>query len=100
MVGALSDGEDVGWNLIPPLTTVDADSPHGVDGEPLVGVDGDTEETGVGVDESLDVALLEIKEDGGVIEISQVGHILATVVLGGVDLGDEVLLVLLSLPLE
>ena len=86
VVGALSDGKDVGRHLIPPLGAVDTDSPHGVDGEPLVGVHSDTEETGVGVDEPLNVTLLQIEEDGGVIEVGEVRHVLTAVVLGRVHL--------------
>ena len=86
MVRPLSNGEDVGWNFIPPLATVDTDSPHGVDGEPLVRVHGDTEEAGVGVDEPLNVTLLQIEEDGGVIQIGEVRHVLTAVVLGRVHL--------------
>ena len=86
MVGTLSDGEDMRGNLIPPLSTVETDGPHGVDGEPLVGVDSDTEETGVGVDQSLDVTLLQIEEDGGVIEIGEVRHVLTAVILGRIHL--------------
>ena len=97
VVGSLSDGKDMRWDLVPPLTTVDTDGPHGVDGEPLVRVDSDTEETGVGVDQSLNVPLLQIEQDGGVVEVSQVRHVLAAVVLGRVDLSDKILLVLLSL---
>ena len=100
MIGTLSNGKDVGRDFIPPLTTVDSDSSHGVDGEPLVGVDGDTEETRVGVDESLNVSLLQVEQDGGVIEIGQVRHVLAAVVLGRIDLGNKLLLegLLLALP--
>ena len=65
------------------------DSPHGVDGEPLVGVDSDTEEAGVGVDEPLDIALLQIEQHGGVIEVSQAGHVLAAVILGRIDLNQD-----------
>ena len=70
---------------------------HGVDGEPLVRVDGDTEEAGVGVDQPLDVPLVQVEQDGRIVEVGQVGHVLATVILGGVDLGDQLLLVLLGL---
>ena len=70
---------------------------HGVDGEPLVRVDGDTEETGVGVDQPLYVSLVQVEQDGGVIEVGQVGHVLAAVVLGRVHLGHQLLLVLLRL---
>ena len=49
--GSLGDGEDVGRHLVAPLPNVDLHGALGVDGETLVGVDGNTEETGVGVDE-------------------------------------------------
>ena len=86
VVGSLSDGKDVRWDLVPPLATVETDGPHGVDGEPLVRVDSDTEETGVGVDQPLNIPLLQIEEDRGVIEIGEVRHILTAVVLGRVHL--------------
>ena len=70
---------------------------HGVDREPLVRVDSDTEEAGVGVDQPLNVPLVQVEQDGGVVEVGQVGHVLAAVVLGRVDLGDQLLLVLLGL---
>ena len=69
------------------------------DGEPLVRVDGNTEKAGVGVDELLHIALLEVEEDGGLVEVSQVGHVLAAVVLGRVDLPNHVLLELPDLAL-
>ena len=86
MIGALCNSKDVGWDFIPPLGTVDTDSSHGVDREPLVGVDSDTEEARVGVDQPLHVAHLQVKQDRGVIEVGQVGHVLAAVVLGRVHL--------------
>ena len=49
VVGPLGDGEDVGGHLVPPLAPVHAHSPHRVDGEPLVRVDGDAEEPRVGL---------------------------------------------------
>ena len=39
------------------------------------------------IDEPLDVSLLEVEEDRRVVEVGQVGHVLATVVLGRVHLG-------------
>ncbi len=47
MVGALSNGEDVGRDLVPPLAAVQLHRPRRVDREPLVRVHGDTEEAGV-----------------------------------------------------
>ena len=87
----------LGRDFIPPLASVHVDGPHGVDWETLVGIDGDTEEAGVGVDQPLDVPLVQVEEHGGVVEVGQVGHVLAAVVLGRVHLGDQLLLVLLGL---
>ena len=50
------------------------------------------------VDEPLNISLLEIEEHGGVVEVGQVGHVLAAVELRGVDLADQVLLEHLLLP--
>lgn len=49
------------------------------------------------VDELMVVSLLQVMQYGGVVQVCQVGHILAFLVLGGVDLGDEVLLEILAL---
>merc|ERR1712045_929708 len=51
LVGGLSDSEDVRPALGSPLANVDLHGAEGVDGVPLVGVDSDTEEAGVGVDQ-------------------------------------------------
>ena len=63
----------------------------------LVRVDGDTEEAGVSVDKLVDISDLQVPEDGGVIEVGQVGHVLTAVELRGVDLAHLVLLVHLLL---
>ena len=66
----------------------------------LVRVDGDTKEAGVGVDQLVDIADLQIPENGGVIEVGQVGHVLTAVELWGVHLAHLVLLVNLLLAPE
>ena len=86
MIRALCNGKDMWWDFIPPLTTVNTYSSHSVNRESFVGVDSDTEETGVGVDELFNVPLLQIEEDGGVIQIGEVRHVLTAVVLGRVHL--------------
>merc|ERR1712213_43444 len=50
-VGALSDGPEMGWALVPPLTKVDLAHPVGVKRVTLVRVDDHDEEAGVGVDQ-------------------------------------------------
>ena len=61
LVGSVSDGEDVWRHLVPPLAEVDLDGRGGVDGEPLVGVDGHTEEPGVGVDQLAHIPEMELR---------------------------------------
>merc|ERR1719210_153000 len=87
-VGALSDGPEMGWALVPPLTKVDLAHPVGVERVTLVGVDNHDEETGVGVDQLRLVPGLQVPEDGGVVEVSQVDHVLALLELGRVDTAD------------
>ena len=53
-----------------------------VDGQPFVEVDGDTEETGVGVNHETLVPSPQVVQDRGLVEVSQVGHILQLVELG------------------
>ena len=68
--------------LGPPLANIHLHGTKGVDGEPLVGVDGDTEEAGVGVDELGLVSHHRVPEDAGVPKESQVSHVLRHVKLG------------------
>merc|ERR1719403_543356 len=84
-VGALSDGPQMGWALVPPLAKVDLAHPVGVKRVALVRVDNHDEETGVGVDQLGLVAGLQVPEDGGVVEVGQVDHVLALLELGRVD---------------
>merc|ERR1712107_251467 len=84
-VGALSDGPEMGWALVPPLTKVDLAHPVGVKRVTLVRVDDHDEEAGVGVDQLGLVAGLQVPEDGGVVEVGQVDHVLALLELGRVD---------------
>ena len=65
VVGIVGDGVDVGRHLSLALVLVAHDDVVVVDGEPLVGVDGDTEETGVGVDQEKLVARLQVVDNGG-----------------------------------
>ena len=50
-VGTIGDGEDVRRDLITSLTTVGVDHEVSVDGDLLVGVDDNTEKSGVGLEE-------------------------------------------------
>merc|ERR1719376_1141479 len=88
LVGALSHSEDVRPALCPPLTNIQLHGPQGVDGETLVGVDGDTEEAGVGVDELGLVPDHRVPEDASVSKEGEISHVLRHIKLGRVDLAD------------
>ena len=86
MIRAFSDGKDVRRNLIPSFASVNANSSHGVDGETFIRIHSNTKETRIGVDETLNISLLQIEQDRGIIEVSQVRHILTAVIFGRVYL--------------
>ena len=52
-----------------------------VDGQPFVGVDGDTEETRVGVDQEDLVTGAQVVDDRSLRQVSHVGHVLEQLVL-------------------
>ena len=60
----------------------------GIDGVPLVGVNDNTEEARVGVDELGLEADLQVVEDRGVVQVSQVSHVFALLELWRVDLSN------------
>jgi hypothetical protein len=97
MVGPFRNGEDVRRDFISPLSSIEVDGSHCVDGVALIRIHSNTEQAGVRIDEFLVVSPAEIEEDGRIIEIGQVGHILTTVELGGIHLSYKVLLVFLGL---
>ena len=69
-----------------PFANVELHGAEGVDGEPLVRVDGDTEEAGVGVDQLVLVPHHGVPQHTGVPEVSQVSHVLRTIKLRRVHL--------------
>ena len=75
-----------------PQAHVDLHGTLGVDWKADVGIDGNTEEARVGVDELIDVPNNGIPQDTGIIKISQSSHVIRAVKLGRVDLTNLVLL--------
>ena len=65
VVSVVRDGVDVGRHLSLTLVLVADDNVVVVHGEPLVGVNSDAEETGVGVDQEQFVARAQIVDDRG-----------------------------------
>merc|ERR1712214_69037 len=92
LVRAFSNTKDVRGALSPPQTNVHLHGTLGVDGEPHVGVNGNTEETRVGVDKLILVPNHRVPQDTGISKVSQPSHILRAVKLGGIDLLNLVLL--------
>ena len=86
LISPFCDGEDVWPTLIPPFADVQLHGAESVDGEPLVRVDGDAEEAGVGVDQLVLVPHHGVPQHTGVPEVSQVSHVLRTIKLGRVHL--------------
>ena len=70
----------------PALANVDLHGALSVDGETLVGVDGNTEETRVGVDELILVPNNRVPQDAGIIKVGQARHVIGAVELRWVDL--------------
>ena len=63
VVGTLSNSKDMRRDFVSPLSSVNTDSSHGVNGESLVRVDSNTEEPRVRVDQPLNVAHLQVEQD-------------------------------------
>merc|ERR1712213_55380 len=80
LVGSLSNGKDVGPAFISSLANIQLHGAEGVDGESLVRIDGDTEETRVGVDELIDISDNRVPQDTGITKISEISHVLRTVI--------------------
>jgi len=84
LVGPVGDGVDVGRLLSEGLTKVLLDLLVTVKRELLVRVDGDENEGGVGVDLPPEVAVLDVVEEVGVVEVHQLGVIRHAIKVGRV----------------
>ena len=71
----------MGRHLSLTLVLVTHDNVVIVDGKPLVGVDGDAEETGISVDQEQFITLFQVVDDGSFRQISHVSHIFDKLVL-------------------
>jgi hypothetical protein len=92
LVGTFSNGKDVRWALRPTFAHIDLHSAQGVDGEPLVGVNGDTEKARVGVDQLVHIPDNRVPKNTGITQIGEIGHVIRAVKLGRVNLADLLLL--------
>ena len=85
-VGVVSNGEQMGRHLSPPLILILGHHLSCIDGKATVGVDSDTEETGVGVDQRVLVSHPQVVEYAGLVQEGHVGHVSDELVLGRVHL--------------
>ena len=119
LVGVVRDGEDVGRGLLALFASVAIHDLGVVHRQPLVGVDGDTEEARVGlwkIQKMLDlvfpqrnkqnrkrskgshvdhpgcVSLFEVVQHGGLVQVGHHGHVLDLVIFGRIHGEDLVLL--------
>jgi hypothetical protein len=76
----------------PSLAYINLHSTESVNGEPLVRIDGNTEEAGVGVDKLIDVPHYRVPKNTSIPQIGKIGHIIRAVKLRWVDLADLLLL--------
>merc|ERR1711963_30828 len=88
LVGSLSNGKDVGPAFISSLANIQLHSTESVDGESLVRIDSNTEETRVGVDKLVDVSDNRVPQDTGITKICEVSHVIGAVIVGGIDLAN------------
>merc|ERR1719422_2340231 len=80
LVGSLSNSKDVGPAFISSLANIQLHGAEGVDGESLVWIDGDTEETRVGVDELIDISDNRVPQDTGITKIGEISHVFRAVI--------------------
>ena len=73
-------------NLIPSLTQVQLHHSGCVDGKSLVGINHNTKQSRVGVDELGLIASLQVPIDRGIIEKGQVCHVFTLLKFGWIDL--------------
>ena len=81
VVSVIRNGENVWRHLRLSLGLVATDNVVIVDRKPLVGIDGDTEETRVGVDQETNITLRQVVDNRCLGEVSHVGQILKQLVL-------------------
>merc|ERR1719297_730865 len=86
LVGSLSNSKDVRPAFISSLANIQLHGTEGVDGESLVGIDGDTEETRVGVDKLVNISDNGVPQDTGITKVGEVSHILRAVIDGRIHL--------------
>jgi hypothetical protein len=72
----------------PPLANINFHGTKGVNGKPLVGIDGNAKEARVGVYELVDIPNHRVPQNTGIPQIGQIGHIIRAVKLWRVDLAD------------
>ena len=74
------------------LTHVDFHGTQGVDRETLIGINGNAEESRVGIDQFILVSDNAVPKNTCIIKVSQSSHVIATIKFWGVNLSNHILL--------
>ena len=85
-IGIVSDQVQMWWHFVLLLTTVEVDHLHGVQWQASERIDCDAKEAGVRVDVPVDVSFSQVVVNGGVIQKSQVSHVVGHFILWRVHL--------------
>ena len=75
VVGIIGNGEDMWGHFRLSLALVATNDMVVVHWKPFVGIDSDTKETGIGVDQEANVTLGQVVDDGGLELIIKVGKL-------------------------
>merc|ERR1712128_146622 len=92
LVSSFSNGKDMWPALITPLANIQLHGAEGGDRVTLVRIDGNTEETRIGVNKFILVPNNRVPQDASITKIGEVSHVLGTIVVTRVDLADLILL--------
>merc|ERR1712142_734557 len=92
LVGSLSNSKDVWPALIPSLADIQLHGAESVDGESLVWIDSNTEETRVCVDKLVLVSDNRVPQDASITKIGKVSHVLRAVICWRVHLVNNIFL--------
>ena len=91
-VGCLSNGPQVGWYFIPPLTQVQLHHCLSINWKPFIWVDDNAKQSRVGIDELGLITSFQIVENRCIIQVSQICHVLTFFEFWWVDLSNLVAL--------
>merc|ERR1711962_921938 len=81
LISSIRNSVQVGWHFSTLATLISIDNIWSIYWQHLVGIDGNTEETRVGIDQEFNVSRSQNIQDRTFVKIGQVGHIFTLVIL-------------------